>query len=205
MSKRLASTDPETVSGFRQTISCLKDHLGTLGYGVGPVVGLLAALVVGFFNPQAFDNDYFVILILFFGIFWMLFYGGGPLKNDDVDTTTIKSLKPLTLRSETKSGENLNRCPKIGADLNSDQPRTSTPIGQQNWRLATTFTRSSQNCQWSLLYKKDQAIKATKTKIKSARQTANLALRLAIRIRLFLSSLKASSCSSARARSANSS
>jgi hypothetical protein len=52
MRKRLASTDPETVSGIRQTISCLKDHLGTLGYGVGPVVGLLAALVVGFFNPS---------------------------------------------------------------------------------------------------------------------------------------------------------
>jgi hypothetical protein len=112
MRKRLASTDPETVSGFRQNISGLKDHLGTFGYGVGPVVGLLAALVVGFFNPQAFDNDYFVILILFSGIFWMLFYGGGPLKNDDVDSTTIKSLKPLTLSSETKSDENLNSLPK---------------------------------------------------------------------------------------------
>lgn len=113
MRKRLARTDPENVSGFRETISGLKDHLGTFGYSVGPVVGLLAALVVGFFNPQAFDNDYFVILILFFGIFWMLFYGGGPLENDDADnSTTIKSLKPLTLRSETKSDENLNSWPK---------------------------------------------------------------------------------------------
>jgi hypothetical protein len=113
MRKRLASTDPETVSGITQTISCLKDQLGMLGYGVGPVVGLLAALVVGFFNPQAFDNDYFVILILFFGIFWMLFYGAGPLKNDDADnSTTIKGLKPLTLRSETKSAANLNSRPK---------------------------------------------------------------------------------------------
>ena len=111
MRKRLASTDPETVSGITQTISCLKDHLGMLGYGVGPVVGLLAALVVGFFNPQAFDNDYFVILILFFGIFWMLFYGAGPLKNDDADNSTT-SLKSLTLRSETKSDENLNSRPK---------------------------------------------------------------------------------------------
>ena len=113
MRKRLASTDPETVSGFRQTISGLKDHLGALGYGVGPVIGLLAALVVGFFNPQAFDNDYFVILILFFGIFWILFYGAGPLKNDDDNnSTTIKRLKPLTLRTETKSDENLNSRPK---------------------------------------------------------------------------------------------
>ena len=99
MRKRLASTDPETVSGFRQTISGLKDQLGTFGYSVGPVVGLLSALVVGFFNPQAFDNDYFVILILFFGIFWMLFYGGGPLENDDADnSTTIKRLKPTDFK-----------------------------------------------------------------------------------------------------------
>jgi hypothetical protein len=114
MRKRLASTDPETVSGIRQiTSSRLKNHFGTLGYGVGPLVGLLAALVVGFFNPQAFDNDYFVILILFFGIFWMLFYGAGPLKNDDADNSTaIKGLKPLTLRSETRSDEDLNSLPK---------------------------------------------------------------------------------------------
>ncbi len=113
MRKRLASTDPETVSGIRQTISCLREHVGTLGYGVGPVVGFLAAVVVGFYNPQAFDNDYFVILILFFGIFWMLFYGAGPLKNDDADNSaTIKSLNPLILRSETKSEKNLNSLPK---------------------------------------------------------------------------------------------
>jgi hypothetical protein len=113
MRKRLARTDPETVSSIRQTISSLKDHIGTLGYGVGPVVGLLAALAVVFFNPQAFENDYFVILILFFGIFCMLFYGAGPLKNDNADnSTTVKGLKPLILRSETKSDESLNSLPK---------------------------------------------------------------------------------------------
>ena len=112
MRKRLTSTDQETVSSFRPSITGLKNHLGTFGYGVGPVVGLLAALVVGFFNPQAFDNDYFVILILFFGIFWMLFYGGGPLKNEDADNSATKSLKPLILRSETKADENLNSRPK---------------------------------------------------------------------------------------------
>jgi hypothetical protein len=103
MRRRSASRGRETVPSIKQTISSLKVQIPTLGYCVGPIIGLLVAFVVGFFNPHAFENDYFVILILFFGIFWMLFYGAGPLKNDAVDNgTAIEALKPSALRSENE-------------------------------------------------------------------------------------------------------
>jgi hypothetical protein len=121
MRKRSPSTDQEPGSGSRPTIGSLKANLGTLGYGAGPIIGLLAASSVGFLNPQAFENDYFVILILFFGIFWMLFYGAGPSKNDDSGkSATIKDLNPLALWSETKSGKHLNSLPKTPSGPMSD-------------------------------------------------------------------------------------
>jgi hypothetical membrane protein len=106
MRTRFASRGPETVSGIKQIITSLKVQIPTLGYGLGPITGLLVALLVGVFNPHAFENDYFVILILFFGIFWMLFYGAGPLKNDAADNgTDIKALKLSAFCCETRSGE----------------------------------------------------------------------------------------------------
>ncbi len=75
------------------TVAPLKALISSLGHRAGPVIGLLGALLVGLFNPSAFENDYFILLILFFGILWALTYGAGPLKTDTSITASPK--KPL--------------------------------------------------------------------------------------------------------------
>jgi hypothetical protein len=72
------------------TVTHLKARISTLGHRAGPIIALLGALVVGLFTPSAFENDYFILLILFFGILWVLIYGAGPLKTDAATTVSPK-------------------------------------------------------------------------------------------------------------------
>jgi hypothetical protein len=59
----------------------LKSKIATLGQSGRPKIGLVISLVVGFFNPRAFENDYFILLILLFGILGLLIHDADPQEN----------------------------------------------------------------------------------------------------------------------------
>jgi len=80
-----------------------KARISTLGYSAGPVIVLLVTLVVGFLNPQAFENNDFIFLILFFGILWLLIYGADPLKNAAAITACHKEDTIKVLKSSASS------------------------------------------------------------------------------------------------------
>lgn len=83
------------------TVANIKAQISTLIRNAGPITGLLLALIVGFFNPHAFENDYFVLLILFFVILWALTHGGKRMKTAAIrrEHTAVKVLKPSASHS----------------------------------------------------------------------------------------------------------
>ena len=79
------------------TVAQLKARISALRQSVGPMLGLLGTLAIGLFNPSAFENDYFILLILFFGILCALVYGGDRLKTDAAITASPKVTQPKAL------------------------------------------------------------------------------------------------------------
>ena len=91
---------------MKLAVAHTKTRIATLG----PKMGLVVSLVVGFFNPHAFENDYFISLILLLGILGVLIHDADPSKNATVITarhqapTNLKPLQPSAVR-----GRNANR------------------------------------------------------------------------------------------------
>jgi hypothetical protein len=79
------------------TVAQLKARISTLRQSAGPMLGLLGTLAIGLFNPRAFENDYFILLILFFGILCALIYGADRLKTDAAITASPKAAQPKAL------------------------------------------------------------------------------------------------------------
>jgi hypothetical protein len=79
------------------TVAQLKARLSTLPQTAGPMLGLLGTLAIGLFNPSAFENDYFILLILLSGIFCALIYGADRLKTDAAITPSPKVAQPKAL------------------------------------------------------------------------------------------------------------
>jgi hypothetical protein len=63
------------------TVAHLKTQISALGKSGGPKIGLAITLIVGFFNPHLFENDYFIWLILLLGILGVLIHDADPSKN----------------------------------------------------------------------------------------------------------------------------
>jgi hypothetical protein len=84
------------------TAAHIKTPISALGKSGGPKIGLVISLVVGFFNPHVFEDDYFILLILLLGILGVLIHDADPSKNaaaiaaSDKESATLKTVKALS-------------------------------------------------------------------------------------------------------------
>ena len=74
----------------------IKSKIATLGKSGRPKIGLVISLVVGFFNPRAFENDYFIVLILLLGILGLLIHDADSQEN--AAAVTARHQRPPTSR-----------------------------------------------------------------------------------------------------------
>jgi hypothetical protein len=90
----------------------IKTQMSALRKSGGPKIGLVTSLLVGFFNPHVFENDYFILLILLLGILGVLIHDADPSKNDDAaiaashnESAGLKTVKASSPLAEGPAGE----------------------------------------------------------------------------------------------------
>jgi hypothetical protein len=97
------------------TVAHIKTQISALGKSGGPKIGLVISLVVGFFNPHVFENDYFILLILLLGILGVLIHDADPSKHtaaiaaSDKEPAALKTLKASASLAERPASGALSR------------------------------------------------------------------------------------------------
>ena len=97
------------------TAAHIKTQIPALGKSGGPKIGLVISLVVGFFNPHVFENDYFILLILLLGILGVLIHDADPSKNaaalaaSDKEPAALKTLKASASLAERRASGALSQ------------------------------------------------------------------------------------------------